>query len=261
MKQNRILAGALALAMSMGFAAAADAADAAVVRVAAGAFLPSAGKLTFSEYPLWTVNPVYAPAVYGGDPATAPTVYTGGYFLGRSLSANPGVDCPGASATGCVVGTPTAGLSIDPDSPDAMVVEDGAMPDSPTLSGSPLYNGAIALLFSIDQYAVGFDAGYFDAPLSTAITAFARDGSILGSVKNEHTGPEFLGLASLSGKSEIAGVLFHLVGNEPAGFNIDNVFFGQPKDVDPPAPVPLPAGLPLLASGLAGVAMLRRRRG
>ncbi|MEI4470501.1 VPLPA-CTERM sorting domain-containing protein [Frigidibacter sp. MR17.24] len=47
-------------------------------------------------------------------------------------------------------------------------------------------------------------------------------------------------------------------------FSLDNVIFGQTLAAAPPAPptapVPLPAGLPLLGAGLAALAALRRRR-
>lgn len=252
--------------MSIAFvalAASAVAASAAVVRVTEANFTPSAGLITFSEFPLGTVNPTYNPADYGGDPS-APIVTTGGFFYGQGLSTQPSVDCPGAAASGCVVGTPTGPLALDPAAPNTFITTDGAFPTSPTLSGTPLYNGPIALLFSEDQTAVGFEGGYFDAVGSTGITAFARDGSLLGTVSNTGTGIEFLGLVTADGSPGIAGVFLELVGSEPAGYNIDNVRFGVGGDIVLPpevGQVPLPAGLPLLFGGLAGLGLLSRRRG
>lgn len=252
---------ALATAAVVGFAASANA---AVVRIGDADFNAGAGLITFSEFPLGTVNPTYTAANYGGD-ADSPTVMTGGFFAGQSLSATPGVDCAGGAPSGCVVGTPTANLALDALSPDAYITNDGAFPTSPTLTGSPRFNGPIALLFDADQLAVGFDAGYMNAIGSIGITAFARDGSLLGTVSNLGLGIEFVGLASATGVAEIAGVLFSLTGAEPAGFNIDNVRFGVagdvtlPPDIDP-SPVPLPAGFPLLLLGLGSFAALRRRK-
>ena len=207
------------------------------------------------------MNPTYTPADYGGG-AGSPTVYTGGYFTGQSLSATPGVDCPGAAATGCVVGTPTGPLSLDASAPNAFITTDGSFPTSPTLSGTPRFNGPIALLFSEDQLGVGFEGGFFNAVASTGITAFARDGSLLGTVANLTTGIEFLGL--VSDTANIAGVFLELVGAEPAGYNIDNVRFGKAGQVvvppTGPSPIPLPAGLPLLLGALAGLGMVARRR-
>lgn len=248
-----------ALSLSLALPAAAD-----VVRVDEEDFLAAAGLITFSEFPVNTVNPTYAPADYGGG-AGAPTVTTEGYFVGQSLSADPAADCPGAVASACVSGTPTGPLALDPDAPDTFITVDGATPTSPTLTGSPTFNGPIALLFDFDQLAVGFTGGFFDAVASTGITAFARDGSELGTIANEVEGIDFLGLVSADGQAEIAGVFLDLVGAEPAGFNIDNVRFGVAGQIDLPPEVPdmsvipVPASLPLLALGLGAFGLLRRR--
>ncbi|PKP66895.1 MAG: PEP-CTERM sorting domain-containing protein, partial [Alphaproteobacteria bacterium HGW-Alphaproteobacteria-5] len=128
----------------------ASSASAAVVRVSESDFLAGAGLITFSEFAVGTVNPTYAPADYGGG-AGSPTVTFDGWFVGQSLSATPGVDCPGAAATGCVVGSPTGPLALDAAAPDTFISPDGANPTSPVLSGTPLFNGPIAVLFSEDQ--------------------------------------------------------------------------------------------------------------
>ena len=48
------------------------------------------------------------------------------------------------------------------------------------LSGSPFLNGAIAMLFSADQAGIAFDGGFFNAIGSTRVTAYGRDGPVLG---------------------------------------------------------------------------------
>ena len=131
-----------------------------------------------------------------------------------------------------VVGSPIGPLSLDAASPDTFITGDGANPTSPVLSGTPTFNGGIAVLFSTDQFGVGFDGGFFDAIGSTAITAFARDGSLIGSVANTITGIEFLGLVTDDNTASIAGVFLDLIGNEPAGFAIDNIRFGGVDDID-----------------------------
>jgi hypothetical protein len=248
-----------AIAATLSSALLASVAQAAVIRVSAGDFIAGSGQITFSEYAVGTNNPVYAPATYGGG-AGSPTVTFGGYFTGQSLSGNAGVDCPGAAASACVVGSPTGPLSLAPGAPATFITTDGANPTSPVLSGSPRFNGPIAVLFDTDQYGVGFDAGFFDAVGSTGITAFDRAGNLLGTVTNTGTGIEFLGLITDNNTASIAGVFLDLVGSEPAGFAIDNLRFGLPGQVVNPG-VPEPASWAMLIAGfgLTGAAMRRRR--
>jgi hypothetical protein len=247
----------LALALPYG-------ANAAVVRVAEGDFVAGAGLITFSEFALGTNNPIYAPATYGGG-AGSPTVTFGGFFQGQSLSATPGVDCPGAAASACVVGTPIASLSLDAASPATFITTDGANPTSPVLSGSPRFNGPIAILFDVDQFGVGFSGGFFDATGSTGITAFSRSGALLGTVSNTGLGIEFLGLVSNDPNQGIAGVFLDLVGAEPAGFAVDNIRFGvRGQVIDPggPSGIPEPSvwALMITGFGLVGASLRRGRK-
>jgi hypothetical protein len=203
---------------------------------------------------------VYTAASYGGG-ADAPTVRFAGLFTGQSLSADPGVDCPGAAASACVVGNPTGPLSLDFTSPLTRIVNDGANPTSPVLSGSPTFNGPIAVLFDTDQAGVGFDGGFFNATGSTGITAFDRAGNLLGTVANTGLGIEFLGLVTNDGQNRIAGVFLDLVGAEPAGFAIDNLRFGvRGQVVTPGIPEPATWAMMILGFGMVGTAMRRRRQ-
>ena len=229
--------------------------QASIVKISATDFLAEAGLITFSEFALGTVNPTYASADYGGAAGT-PTVNFAGFFTGQSMG---GAVC-GGTVTGCVVDAPTGPLALDPTSPDTAITADGANPTSPVLSGSPLFNGPIAIIFSNDQAAVGLTGGFFDAIGGTAITAFARNGALLGSVLNQTGGVEFLGLATSDGSEQIAGLLFSLVGSEPAGFAIDNVRFGFANQVVVPGELPEPGSLALLGLGLVGLVAASRRR-
>lgn len=240
-----------------------------IVRVDESSFQAGSGNITFSELPVGSTNPVYTPGDYGGNAAN-PTVSFAGFFQGQRLGG--AAECPpGAALTGCVVDAASAPLTLDAASPSTRIVTDSANPTSPVLSGSPQFNGPIAILFDSDQAAVGLDGGFFDNPNSTAITAFARDGTILGSVQNVGTGIEFLGLITADGSDRIAGLLFSLVGEESAGFAIDNVRFGTAGQVGPPGggqgvgpvlevPSLNDAGLMLMVLALASVALFALRR-
>lgn len=233
------------------------AAQAQVTRVDEAAFTAAAGKITFSEFALGTTNPTYLPANYGGG-AGSPTVTFGGFFTGQALGT--AATCPpGAALTGCVVGTPTGPLTLAAASPLSKIVSDGANPTSPVLSGSPTFNGPIAILFSLDQVGVGLDGGFFDAIGGTEIRVFARDGTVLGSVSNLGLGIEFLGLVMADGVARIAGLEFSLVGAEPAGFAIDNVRFAKAGEVVVPS-IPEPQTYALMLAGLGVVGWATRRR-
>lgn len=233
-------------------------AEAAVIRVNEAAFVAGSGLITFSEFALGTQNPVYTPGTYGGG-AGSPTVTFDGFFQGQSAgNTNPSACPPGAAVSGCVLGNPTGPLALNPASPNTSIVLDGANPTSPVLSGSPTFNGSIAILFSTLQVGVGLTGGFFNAAGGTAITAYGADGSVLGSVTNTGTGIEFLGLVDAGGNATIAGLLFSLVGSEPAGFAIDNVRFGQQGQVV--VNTPEPGTLALFGLGLAGLGLMGARR-
>lgn len=200
-----------------------------VIRIDRNAFKPNAGRITFSEFPIGTKNPTYAPSSYGGD-AKGVTVMFGGFFAGQQMGdANV---CPGGGAlSGCVAGNPRAPLTIDPSAPATQVATDGATPDSPVLSGTPLHNGPVSMVFDQDVAGVGLQGGYFNALKSTAIRAFDRSGRQIGGVVNIAIGIEYMALVTEDGSESIAGLQFSLVGPEPAGFAIDNLSFARRSEL------------------------------
>lgn len=260
--QSRLVVSAAAAILASGLMIAPSNAAPSLVEIGAGAFNAGAGLITFSEFPSNTQNPTYNPSDYGGG-AGSPVVTFGGYFLGQSPGSSNPAACPvGAAVSGCVLGSPTGPLALDPNSPVTFITGDAAQPTAPILSGSPLYNGPIAILFSTPQAGVGLIGGYFNSVCSTGITAFDAAGNSLGSVCNSQTGDDFLGLVTSDGSSDISGLLFSLVGDEPAGFDIDNVEFGVGSQVTVPGggeTVPEPMTLSLFGAGLAGAAAIRRR--
>jgi hypothetical protein len=232
-------------------------ANSAIIKVSDSAFNAQAGLITFSEKALGTNNPVYLPSEYGGV-AGAPTVFFGGTFTGQTVGQPP---IPaGAASTGVVNGTPTNPLSLLSTSPATSIVGDGANPTSPVLSGTPTFNGPVSILFSTDQAGVGLTGGFFDNIGGTAITAFARDGSTLGSVVNTATGIEFLGLVTSDGSNQIAGLQFSLVGAENSGFAIDNVRFGTAGQISVPGGTAVPEPFTIVGTILGGTAAMRMRK-
>jgi len=67
---------------------------------------------------------------------------------------------------------------------------------------------------------------------------------------------QFLGFTS---DMPFTSVTFNFL-NGSDGFGVDNVAYGTLNDA-PPSAVPLPASLPLLLAGFAGLTALRRRKG
>jgi hypothetical protein len=227
-----------------------------VIRVPREAFAPSAGLISFSEMPMDTPNPVYRPADYGG-PADGAVVSFGGYFAGQMIGA-PG-DCgEGAAETGCVVGTPTSPLKLSQSAPDVTIGEDGAQPATPVLTGTPRHNGPISMVFDRDLAGVGLNGGHFNALRSVAIQAYDRYGRVIGSVVNINEGIEYLALVTEDGSESIAGLQFHLVGPEPAGFSIDELSFARRSQLQDS--VAVPGGDPAAAAPVRSIGDLIKER-
>lgn len=200
-----------------------------VIRIDRNAFKPNAGRITFSEKSLGSVNPIYRPADYGGD-SKGISVSFGGFFAGQRLG--DASTCPGRGAlTGCVAGRPSEPLAIDQAAPPAHIANDGSSPESPVLSGTPTHNGPISMVFEPNVAGVGLQGGFFNAVRSTSITAFDRAGNQIGGVVNLSEGIEYMALVTENGSETIAGLQFSIVGPEPAGFAIDNLSFARRGDL------------------------------
>lgn len=220
---------ALCLAFALPARAETDGAFGRVIRIEPEAFTAKAGRITFSELPLGTRDPVFHPSTYGAAEAEGVLVGFGGFFEGQFL----GTGCPpGTAMTGCVEGQPAAPLRLATRAPSTQIAEDGSNPHSPSLSGSPLFNGPISIVFARDVAGVGLAGGYFNTVGGTAIQAFDRQGRLIGGVRNVETGMEFMALVTSDGSETIAGLQFSLVGAEQAGFGIDDLAFASAEQID-----------------------------
>lgn len=237
MKLKNLMVGAI----SLGCLLSGGTANAALINLGAGSFTPAASVITFSEadHPYGQKDPVYN---IGGN-----TVSFGTNFVGQSVTG-------GFPLT--LTGSPTGGALTLVANGGTQITGDGANPTSPVLSGSPIFNGPISILFANPVAAVGLSGGYFNAIGATTIEAFDTTGASLGKIVNSMLGIEFYGLFDSTG-SNIAGVSFYITGDEPAGFAIDNVTFGDANVV---VHVPEPASIALLGLGLAGIGFSRRKR-
>ena len=196
-----------------------------VIRIEIDAFGADSGKITFSELALGSINPIFSAQAYGGQ-ADGVMVGFAGYFEGQSVGTQS--TCPPSAAVGgCVIGRPSAPLRLAAGAPPVKIVEDGANPNSPSLSGSPIFNGPVSFVFDRDIAGIGLAGGYFNSIGGTAIQAFDREGNLLGAVMNARVGMDYLALVTEDGTDRIAGVQFSVVGREDAGFAIDDVSFAK----------------------------------
>jgi hypothetical protein len=69
----------------------------------------------------------------------------------------------------------------------------------------------------------------------------------------------FLGLVTADHSATISGLLFHLVGDEPAGFDVDNIQFGVGNQVVVTGGTPEPATWAMMLIGFVGLGIAGRR--
>ena len=217
-----------------------------VVDLSPAGFMPAA-TIDLSTVPLGTNDPVFDLSA-GGYGTVA--ISFGSYFTGQSLT-NISAGLPITLATS----TPSAPLTVASDPTNvAFTTTDDALPDPTTLviSGTPDFNGPIAIELSTPVQDFGLTAGYLNVPDAVAITAYNSAGASLGTVQSSAIGFQTFALSDPLG-AQIAGLSIYPVSAVPGGFEIHDLSFG-------PA-VPEPPALPVLLAALAGLFAVRRRWG
>ena len=227
-----------------------DGAFGEVIRIELDAFRAEAGTITFSELPVGTRSPVFYPSNYGA-PETGVLVGFSGFF--EDQRPGTAAECPpNTKVSGCVSGMSFAPLRLASNAPDTVIAQDGANPHSPSLSGSPRFNGPVSFVFDKDVAGVGLAGGFFDGRQTTAITGYDRQGQLIGGVRNLRTGMDYMALVTSDGSNRIAGIQFSLVGAEQAGFGIDDLAFALSSQLNrekiegiaPAEPAALPESSP-----------------
>lgn len=113
-------------------------------------------------------------------------------------------------------------------------------------------NGLMTLTFNFDVLDVSFDYGFGNTGDSALVSVFDMLGTLLGSLSLTSTS----GVASdsVSGFGAFRSLVFDNTASTGAGYAYGNINYNRV------AAVPLPASLPILLGGLAGLALLRRRQ-
>lgn len=192
-----------------------------LVNLGPGSFTPLAPVIAFNEVAVGTQNPSFP---FNGLPTLGDiTVSFGGHFVGQATS--------GTTVVTLSDNTPTAPLALAPAAPATFTASDASSPNSPVLSGTPLFNGPVSVFFSKPVAGVALKGGFFNAVNGTSIEAYGADGAVLGRITNSVLEFEFYGLADSTGANVIKGISFFITGAEPFGFAIDDLTFGAAGDI------------------------------
>lgn len=119
----------------------------------------------------------------------------------------------------------------------ATTTVDGAVATSPVLAGTPLFEGDITGHFvkpgtsePATVYQFIWEIGHFDAVESVQMDFYGPQDQLLFSTRNGGTGS--FRIAARGGNIGIARWRMHLIGTDPGGFGIDNIYFSVPGKHD-----------------------------
>jgi len=182
-------------------------------------------------------------------------VLIGERFAGQTLGSSGNSDTLSGAATGpltVLAGAAGQNLVVLSDSVSQVLAGLGRL-------GFPSFDaigeGAVAILFDNDQSSFGFRSVGGDLGSAT-FDFFRRDGSLIDTLTPVGLGTDAFGFLREGGLRDIAGI--SIWNTDPGGIGFDDIIFDVPGDGV--APVPLPAGVWLLLSGVGGLVALRRRK-
>ena len=189
--------------------------------------------ITFGESPLLSTNPSYN--FSGVQEYGDLTISFGSKFVGQTL---------GTSANSLSNSTPSGTLALDLAAPQVLTVFDLANPSAIGLGGvqanafcggDKYLSTPLSMQFDQGVSSVGFNIGHLDAAGTVIIEAYDSAGNSLGTVTNNSSGFDSLGIVDSSGENVIAGVsvfvedsdmrCFEMDGDWE-GFTLDDVFVG-----------------------------------
>lgn len=177
-------------------------------------------------------------------------------FAGQDVS--DGTNQSGSGVHDVVTGTPLPGLALAAgEATQNLVIGDTSMVGGTghAMSGlssvgwpsfQSIGEGAMAILFDVDQFEMGFTVFGDTGPGDLFVEFYGRDGTLLDSITINEVIDGAYAFRTGDGQSTIAGVL--LTNNEDEGLSFDNFRYHL---------VPAPSAALVL---LAGVGAFRRRR-
>ena len=103
------------------------------------------------------------------------------------------------------------------------IVNDSCSPTTPVIAANASYSGPVTLRFSDTVSSISLDAGCFDEARSTRVSIFGLNGYRIETTVNKAGDDQYQNFSFDYGENVIKKVIIRPIGNEPAGFAVDNV--------------------------------------